>query len=79
MKKLIDMTIGECEEYYKTCGRKCWEQYCPLHTGGGCILDFTGKSNDDYTDDVYKRQLGQEFDPNMTIGELVDLIRERRV
>ena len=79
IKPLEDFTIKECEEYHdKHCYRQCWDKMCPLLVANACILDLTGTSKDYDTESFYKKQ-GLEFDENLTVGEIIDIIRDRKI
>ena len=78
LKSLKEITIKEITKYWRTCNQKCTEgKHCPFHTGGSCILDFTGmKCPDDIEN--WRLFLDEDFDENMTVGEFVEMLFEKR-
>lgn len=80
--KIMDMTLKQVKEYYDSdkCDCHCTkDDYCPLHGGNCCVCDIVGFATDDDINEIYKTQLGIEFNENLKVKDVVKKIMEKEV
>ena len=80
--KISEMTLKQVHDYYnsKTCYLHCGEgRYCPLHAGNCCLGDIVGFKTDDNINELYKTQLGIEFDENLKVKDVIKVLMQKEV
>ena len=80
--KIIDMTLKQVHDYYrsKKCESHCSEDsYCPLHAGYCCLCDIVGFKTDDNINELYKTQLGIEFNENLKVKDVIKAFTKKEV
>ena len=80
--KINEMTLKQVSDYY--CSTKCdihcnKDSYCPLHAGNCCLCDIVGFKNDRNINELYKTQLGIEFNENLKVKDVMKAFIEKEV
>jgi len=80
--KVMNMTLKQVKEFYNSdkCDCHCSKNnYCPLHTGNCCLCDIVGFKTDNNIKELYKTQLGIEFDENLKVEDVIRALNNKEV
>ena len=76
------MTLKQVHDYYNSnkCDCHCSKgSYCPLHAGNCCLCDIVGFKTDNGINELYKTQLGIEFDENLKVKDVIKTLINKEV
>lgn len=80
--KISEMTLKQVHDYYNSKKCKCHcgkDSYCPLHAGFCCLCDVVGFKTDNNINELYKTQLGIEFDENLKVKDVIKAFAKKEV
>ena len=79
-KKIKDLTLKQVYDFYNSDKCECHcskDSYCPFHAGNCCLCDVVGFKTDSHIAELYKTQLGIDFNENLKVKDVIAILMNK--